>query len=146
MIAGLIDAVPLDENLHPDLVEKALKKKFIFRLVTALHSAGSYGFRTEKFANRVSNVFKMCCTATMFPNRVIIAFHEPHDLLNPQQAESYTLNIEYGYNCHKGEMLETLIYEIRTGKLTFEKADARLKVIEEEPNLYVSYYLFVVCQ
>jgi hypothetical protein len=39
---------PLEDN------DETLRKKFLFRLLYALHNAGNFGFRTEKYISRVS--------------------------------------------------------------------------------------------
>lgn len=122
------------------------KKKFIIRLVSALHGAGNLTFRTEKLIGRVSNHIGLHCTCTILPNRVIISFQE--DLvLNPTKSESYTFSLPSGWSVHKLCLLEQLCFDVSMrGKssLPFSDANEKLEFIEHLPALYSKYTLGAV--
>jgi hypothetical protein len=48
----------IKELRHDDPATK--KKKFLFRLVYELHTSGNFGFRTEKYVNRVGLAYPAC--------------------------------------------------------------------------------------
>jgi uncharacterized membrane protein YjjP (DUF1212 family) len=71
--------------------EHTRKKKFIFRLVLALHSSGNVSYKTEEYIRLVAHVYGLHCSCAIFPVTAMITFHENSAQLNPHSSESYSL-------------------------------------------------------
>jgi hypothetical protein len=71
--------------------EHSRKKKFIFRLILALHAAGNISYKTEEYARSVAKAYALHCTCTILPTTVMITFHNSTIKLGPQTSESYSL-------------------------------------------------------
>ena len=110
------------------------KKKFLFRLVVALHSSGNLSFRTEEYIKRCAEQFGLKCVCTIFPVSAMFAIHDntSTDLL---YSTSYTVPIGFGFHCQKLNSLDQLCHDIIVNGCNFEVADKRLLDIENAPQL-----------
>lgn len=113
-----------------DLGNEATKKKrFIFRLVSSLHSAGNLSFRTEAYISQIAAIYNLQCSCAVFPVSAIISFQESEQL-NPQSCESYNIKVSGGFDCSKLARLDKLCFEIQQSRLQFNDADKTLTEIE----------------
>ncbi len=131
--------------------EITARKKFLFRLLHSLHSAGNYCFRSEKHISTVGLAFNLYVTCGIFPRSATISF-QGHNALSPSHAESYQFNINRGWHIWKLNELDELCFDITNKNLNFDDAVARLDVIEKglayvsliiyAGNLKYLYYIF----
>jgi hypothetical protein len=73
--------------------DETIRKKFLFRLVAALHSAGNLSFRTETYLRDVAHAFDMQATCTVFPVSATLSFQESSNHLNAGTSDSYSIAI-----------------------------------------------------
>lgn len=113
----------------------SVKKKFLVRLLSALHSAGNLSFRTESYVKNVAKKFDLSVSCTVFPVTALLTFHHESST-SDFTSESYTFGINSGLDCRRLAMLDQLCFDIYRSLLDFGTADIRLKYIEEAPELY----------
>ena len=117
-------------------------KKFLFRLVQALHSAGNLSYKTERTVEKIAKSLNMNATCTVYPLNATIAFN-PLTQLNASSSESYTFRTEAGINCSKLGLLNQLCYDMTKKKIDLEVADMQLQFIEDMPMLYVQVFRLI---
>jgi uncharacterized membrane protein YjjP (DUF1212 family) len=114
----------------------ARRKKFIIRLLTALHAAGNLTFRTEKLISRISAYIGINCNCTILPKRVILSFQDEL-VFDPTKSESYHFVLPGGLDFHKLILLEQLCFNLTQSEvIDFVEADKVLLSIEQAPPLY----------
>lgn len=112
------------------------RKKFIVRLLTALHAAGNLTFRTEKLITRVSTYIGINCNCTILPKRVILSFQDEL-VFDPTKSESYHFVLQGGLDFHKLILLEQLCFNLtQSDVIDFVEADELLLSIEQASPLY----------
>lgn len=109
-------------------------KKFLFRLLQALHSAGNLSYKTESVVEKIARCLNMNATCTVFPLNATISFN-PLTQLTASSSESYTFRTEPGINCSKLALLNQLCFDMTHGKAELEIADGELQEIEDLPLL-----------
>lgn len=84
-----------EREVHESLVDddETIRKKFLFRLVVALHNAGNLSFRTETYVRDVALAFDMHATCTVFPVSATLAFQVSSNHLNAGTSDSYSITI-----------------------------------------------------
>ena len=105
------------------------RKQFLIRLLSALHAAGNFSFRTELDVRQVAKVFDLSISCTVFPVTALVSFHESNQL-NPNTTDSYTISINSGLNCSRLSLLEQLCFELCRSRLDFHAAEHKLASIE----------------
>ena len=122
--------------------ESTIKKKFLIRLVVALHASGNLTFRTEKLINRVSKRIGVHSTCTILPKRFFISFQDEL-VFNPSKSESHTFSLTYGWDFSNLNQLEHLCNDVRKG-CDFFDAEERLAGIEGNSKLYSKHVMALV--
>lgn len=120
-------------------MNKQKKKKFLFKLVSQLHRAGNFSFRTEVYITQVATAFNLHAYCAVFPVMAILSFQESAQL-SPHNSESYNIAISSGYDCSKLSRLDQLCFDIQQGRLDFTSAQIILHEIENE-GLYPWYII-----
>jgi uncharacterized membrane protein YjjP (DUF1212 family) len=111
---------------------KTRSKKFIFRLVQALHSSGSLSFRTEEQVHLVARAFNMYAICGVLPVSVSISFNTT-SVVTPKTSETYIFKISSGMNLWKLDQLFFLCREVQDLNIDLYAAEKLLKKIEEQP-------------
>jgi uncharacterized membrane protein YjjP (DUF1212 family) len=109
-------------------------KKFLFRLLSALHGCGNLSFRTEKYIRQVGRSYGCDVAATLLPSRAIVSFQKKQSV-HPLASETYTFAINGGWLWKNHALLDQLCFDITHHNLDFESASQRLRDIEEAPPL-----------
>jgi uncharacterized membrane protein YjjP (DUF1212 family) len=113
------------------------RKRFIFRLVSALLSSGNWAYLTESYVVSTSRAIGLSASCGVFPSAVTLTFVNGTALEgNLAFTESYYLRVKSGINCYRLSLLDNLCYMIRKRHMSFEEADERLRLIEAMPPLY----------
>jgi hypothetical protein len=73
------------------------KKKFLFRLVLALHASGNMSYKTEQYIRMVANVYQVHCTCLLLPVTAVFTFHTSATNLSSYTSETY--NLRWDANC-----------------------------------------------
>jgi uncharacterized membrane protein YjjP (DUF1212 family) len=113
---------------------KSRSKKFIFRLVQALHSSGSLSYRTEETVHLVARAFNMYAVCGILPVSVSISF-STSSVMTPKHSETYIFKIDSGMNCGKLDQLYSLCKEVQDLHIDLYAAEKLLKKIEIQPPL-----------
>jgi hypothetical protein len=71
--------------------EHSRKKKFIFRMVLALHASGNISYKTEEYTRMIAKAYGLHCSCAILPVSVMITFHDSSTKLSPHTSESYSL-------------------------------------------------------
>lgn len=122
-------ASELDDN-------ESRAKKFMMRLVSALHSSGNLSYKTEYFIERVAAKYNLRGTCIIFPVSAILSF-TTMSASHPLANESYTFRIRNGFDCAKLSRLDQLCFDILKRDLDLFTAEDILDRIEQAPALYV---------
>lgn len=119
---------------HDDDDQEIRVKKFLFRLLSALHSCGNLSFRTEKYIKQTGRSYGVNVAATLLPSRAIVSFQKKRSN-HPFSSETYTFSIDGGWLWRKHALLDQLCHDITHHNLDFASASQRLKEIEDAPPL-----------
>lgn len=121
--AGTITQLNAEDNVA------TRKKKFLFRVIATLHSAGNLTYKTEKSVMRLARKLDLFATCNISPLSVIVSFNT--DLqLNPKNSEVYTFTLTSGLDCSKLQGTHQLLFDIECGNIDFLDAEIKLARIE----------------
>mmetsp|Transcript_14366 Transcript_14366/g.15020 ORF Transcript_14366/g.15020 Transcript_14366/m.15020 type:complete len:496 (-) Transcript_14366:38-1525(-) len=129
----------ISSDIESEEDEQTQKKKFLFKLVSQLHRAGNFSFRTEVYITQVASAFNLHAYCAVFPVSAILSFQESAQL-SPHNCESYNIAISSGYDCSKLSRLDQLCFDIQQGRLDFHSAQVILHEIEND-GLYPWYII-----
>lgn len=113
---------------------KSRSKKFLFRLVQALHSSGSLSFRTEETVHLVARAFNMYAVCAILPVSVSISFNTT-SVMTPKHSETYIFKLNSGMDLWKLDQLCFLTKELLELNIDLYAAEKMLKKIEKQPPL-----------
>ena len=113
---------------------KSRSKKFLFRLVQALHSSGSLSFRTEETVHLVARAFNMYAVCAILPVSVSISFNTT-SVMTPKHSETYIFKLNSGMDLGKLDQLYFLCEQLQELNLDLYAAEKLLKNIENQPPL-----------
>ena len=111
---------------------KSRSKKFLFRLVQALHSSGSLSYRTEETVHVVARALNLYAVCSVLPVSVSISFNTS-SVLGPKHSETYIFKINSGINLGKLDKLCYLCNEVQSMNIDLYEAEDLLRKIENEP-------------
>lgn len=124
-----------NENNVPNKIEIKL---FLFHFLSLLHLSGHLTYRTEKYIYRVGKKYGIHATATILFRRAILSFQELNSL-DSTSSETYTFGIKSGWKYGNLLLLDQLCFDILQRDLSFEKAQERLELINQNPWSYSWY-------
>ena len=113
---------------------KSRSKKFLFRLVQALHSSGSLSYRTEEIIHVVARALNLYVVCSVLPVSVSISFNTS-SVMAPKHSETYIFKISSGDNLGKLDKLYYLCDEVQNMNIDLHEAEDLLRRIENEPPL-----------
>jgi uncharacterized membrane protein YjjP (DUF1212 family) len=114
--------------------DKSRAKKFIFRLVQALHGSGSLSFRTEEMVHLVARAFNMYAVCGILPVSVSISFNTT-SVMTPKHSETYIFKISTGMDLGKLDQLYYLCRQVQDCSIDLFEAEKVLERIEDQPPL-----------
>lgn len=126
---GTITELTADDNIS------TRKKKFLFRVIETLHSAGNLTYKTEKSVKRLARKLDLFATCSISPLSVIISFNTSSLQLNPKNSEVYTFSLTSGLDCSKLQATHQLLFDIESDNIDFMDAEIKLAQIEYSPQL-----------
>jgi uncharacterized membrane protein YjjP (DUF1212 family) len=125
--AGTITQLSADDNIA------TRKKKFLFRVIETLHSAGNLTYKTEKTVIKMARALDLFATCSISPLSVIVSFNTSELQLNPKNSEVYTFSLSSGLDCSKLQATHQLLFDIETENIDFFDAEIQLAQIEHSP-------------
>lgn len=109
-------------------------KKFLFKLIISLHKAGNLTFKTEEYVIKVARSYRVHCSLSITPRRVVVAFYMSK-ALSATNSESYTFRISSGLDCTMLEGLHMLCNDICSQTMDINVAMERLNLLHEKRPL-----------
>ena len=110
--------------------DKSRCKKFLFRLVQALHSSGNLSYKTEDIIQRVAKVFHVFAICAVLPVSANISFNSSYTM-SPKNSETYMCRLNFNYDCWKWVQIHELCHKIISRDVDLFTAEIELQAIEE---------------
>jgi uncharacterized membrane protein YjjP (DUF1212 family) len=123
----------VESRSDEDMVKR---KRFIMRLVNALHLAGNLSFRTEQYVEQVAQSIGLQAFLKIYPASATLSFYGSSVLA----METYNFRASSGLSAFKLTALDELCYDVITNPSPdFTDADRRLLAIETTPSMHADW-------